>query len=90
MCRSIISVLFILTAAAFCEVAGAQTPPEKFAGQIKAYNDSANFDKELLAQMLGVAQDISEFAKGDVKLIAAYMDQVASTWTSAAARASEK
>src|SRR4051812_17164384 len=84
MCRSLIPVLYILVAA-ICDGAAAQNPPEKFANQIKAYTDSANFEKEALAQMLGVAQDISEFAREDVKLITAYMEQAANTWNSAAA-----
>lgn len=83
MCRSLILVLLIFIAA-ICRGAAAQNPPEKFANQIKAYTDSANFEKEALAQMLGVAQDISEFAKDDVKLMTAYMEQAANTWTSAA------
>jgi hypothetical protein len=72
-------------AAILCGSVHAQTPPDKFAGQIKTYTDAATLEKDLLSQMLGVAQDISEFSKEDVKLITAYMEEATIAWSNAAA-----
>jgi len=80
------SIIFaIIIAAALGTAARAQSPAEKFANQIKNYTDSANFEKEILGQIFAQAQDIADLAKPDVKLVTAYMEEAASTWTNAAA-----
>ena len=80
MSRSIYALL--LLTAALCGTAPPQPPPEKFANQIKAYTDAASVEKDILAQMLAVAQDMSEFAKEDIKLITAYLEEAATTLSS--------
>ncbi len=85
MSRLMTRLLLLTIAAAFCATGSAQPAAEKFAPQIKAYTDAANSEKEVLAQMQGLAQDISDFAKEDIKLMTAYMEEAAARWSSAAA-----
>jgi len=80
-----LAAMVLVLASVACGARGGEAPAKKFAGQIKAYNDAAISSRGALDTMLAAAQEMPAFTKGDVALIAAYMDHIASAWSSAAA-----
>jgi len=76
--------LILMIAAALCSLARGDAPPDKFAGPIKEYLDSAAARQSDLGDMLGLAQQMPGFTKGDIALITAYMQEEIDAWKSAA------